>query len=253
MIKKLALVLVAASPALALDIESFDPDANARFSSGFPTAPVANSDSCFLGAPFDLSGVGWVVREPTHAATLISPRHFVFANHNGVGIGDAIRFMNRDGVVREFTVAKAVETKLENGQNSDVGVATLSAEISPSEKIASYPVANLGDDVSDYLQRKLYLYGHGPNTHAFGTNEIVDLVIEKDKNPLITYLSKGRITGMAMGESGDSGSPTFIEHDGKLAVLGTHIKVDQDVLLAPFLDQIAAIVKADGQEITVVK
>ena len=41
------------SVARALDITGYSATVNDRFSSGFPTAPIANTDASFIGLPYD--------------------------------------------------------------------------------------------------------------------------------------------------------------------------------------------------------
>ncbi len=56
---------------------------NDRFSSGFATNPVANTNANFVGAGYDWSGVGWAVTDGTKGFGFISPQHYMVAAHQG--------------------------------------------------------------------------------------------------------------------------------------------------------------------------
>jgi len=81
----LAVVTLAAlaAPAAALDVVGYTAAANDRFASGFPSAPVANSSSSFIGLDYDWSGVGWSAADGTKGFGFLSPRHYLVAAHYG--------------------------------------------------------------------------------------------------------------------------------------------------------------------------
>ena len=85
------------SVARALDITGYSATVNDRFSSGFPTAPIANTDASFIGLPYDWSGVGWSATDGTKGFGFISPQHYLVARHYGGA--STIRFVSPDGTL----------------------------------------------------------------------------------------------------------------------------------------------------------
>ena len=80
-----SVTLLTATMASALTIVGYDSATNDRFSSGYPGNPVVNSSVSFLGAGYDLSGVGWNPANVTQSFAMISDQYFVYSNHYGPG------------------------------------------------------------------------------------------------------------------------------------------------------------------------
>ncbi len=84
---KFALLLLylglCSSAAMAVTIVNYSPAQFDRFSSGYPGAPVPNTDASFIGLNYDWSGVGWSVDDSTKSFAMISDQYFVYANHYG--------------------------------------------------------------------------------------------------------------------------------------------------------------------------
>lgn len=221
----LALAFPPASHALL--VQGYDAEVNERFASGFPSAPVANTDPDFLLAGYDLSGVGWRTNSTQFAVTLISPEHFLTAAHVAPAAGSFVSFLGTDGVVRNYAV-ESVSTLQYNGQNTDL---TLGRLIDPvaTDFITFYGGLFLGNTAAAYRDMPVTLYGAngriGSNTlddvgnfdllPFGGGNDTVDSVVSiTDYDP---------VTGEAQGQGGDSGSPTFVRIVGnQLALFGIH-------------------------------
>ncbi len=227
--------------ACALDIVSMDPAVNARFTTGFPDAPEANASAAFVAHGIDLSGLGWVQREPTHPATLVTPDCAVYADHQPMQVGDTIVFAAADGSVKTGQVASVSRARLADGTDSDLGIARFTA---PVAGVAPLAVGTFAQP-EDLLSYPVFLSGHGPDTLLIGTNEVVDVVVTGKTNPTFKYLSEGRITGMANGQSGDSGGPSFVVKDGQPILLGVHLEVDQDTFISPLVPSLRSIVGSE--------
>jgi hypothetical protein len=243
-----------AVPLRALDVTGYEPAVNDRFAAGYPNAPVPNQGSKFVGGAFDWTCVGWDAEEPTHSVTLISPRHFIYATHQQVGaVGEELAFVGRDGALHRYKIEKLAKVPFPPDQfgktkDSDLSLGTLSREVPASHGVTPVPVAHLGADLTKYLGQRLFVYGH---TAKIGTNEVVDAFVTPGEAAEIKFLTKGLITGMAVTESGDSGSPSFIVVGGKLAAVGIHSEVGQDTFLQPFIDGLNKLMAADGQSVSV--
>ena len=66
------------------------------------------------------------------------------------------------------------------------------------------------------------------------------------------FMTQGLTSGMAKVEAGDSGSPAFLVVGGKLALLGTHWKIDTDCMVSGIIPGMNAIMAADGAKLDVV-
>lgn len=263
--------LLGAGSARALIIYDYSAAVNNRFSSGFPSAPVENSSSSFIGDGYDFSGVGWETGSTDFGVTLISPQNFVTARHVAPANGSTVSFLNADGVLKTYTVAStSTITYNSPGGASDLVVGTLSAPISAADLITSYSILYLGTpftslDLNGYTELSLLSYG---KTGRVGTNTI-DGFANGDLYPLghpdgtvdslYFYTDYDSIAGQSQAENGDSGSPTFASINGQLTLVGVHSSVgtisgnpnqltfDNFLAWPTILQQIAGITGASGQ------
>jgi PEP-CTERM motif len=252
-----------------------------RFVSGYPVAPVPNTSPSFIGAPYDLSGIGWDSANPTFSITMVSPRHFIGAYHvfqNGdFQINTQVRFFDPvAGVVRSYTI-QAVHrptTTFTNamGQQqtlpSDVLLGTLSAPIPPSDHITFFPVASgatsqfIGAPMLNHGQNTNY--GAGNQTHL-GRNNVDDVglasfdgtVPVNEATVVATYDYNAANPGEFYLVGGDSGGPSFTPINGLLALLSEHYGVSNNTLnpqpgdfsadgfLPAYIDQINAFMAQD--------
>jgi hypothetical protein len=67
----------------AMTVNDYSSAANDRFSSGYPSAPVENTDPAFVGLGLDGGGVGWASTAATKSFGFLSPRHYLVARHFG--------------------------------------------------------------------------------------------------------------------------------------------------------------------------
>lgn len=259
-----------------------------RFTSGFPTAPVANTAPAFTGSGLNLSGVGWRAADPRFGVTLITPQHFVTAAHvGGFSAGQQVQFTAGDGTVRTYTLANepgtgAVRqfrptTTFVNTQGqaqtlpSDVLVVKLAAPISAADGITQLAVgsetAPVGTQLLVYGQNPAY--SPGPQ---LGRNTLDSIVLGSFDGPTptteATILASYDYTRDRPGDTaligGDSGSPLLVRQGNTAVDIGTHYGIEGDLsnpnapyisysaYLPAYLDQIQAFVAADGQSLTVV-
>jgi hypothetical protein len=201
-----------------------------------------------------LSGVGWDPAEPTHCVTLISPRHFVFATHQGVGdVGKELHFVSRDGVLRRYVIARMQTVPFPTDatgrtKGSDLSLGTLARDIPGGDGVSFYRVAFLGPDFGAYLRQRIVLYGRSARV---GFNEISDGFIVPGESAQMKFLTRGLARGMCKTESGDSGSPTFIPRGRKLLLVGTHSDLGIDTFVPAFIEPLNRMMAADGMSVQV--
>lgn len=216
--------------------EQGDPASHARydrFAGGFPSAPVANTSPVFIGAGYDLSGVGWIAGSPHLAVTMITPQHFLAAAH--VGTGSSVQFVGAGGVVQTYAVASStrLNTQFAGGTlPSDVLIGTLAAPIPDSHGITSYPIAGLTDSTTPGTP--LLVYGQNPaygTSPHLGTNVADGTALESfdgfatEATRVVFYDFTPGVDGEIYLIGGDSGGPLFTVVNGQLALIGGHYGV----------------------------
>lgn len=247
----LSLTLQVVTAASALTIVGYDPATNDRFSSGYPGSPVANTSASFLGAGYDLSGVGWNPGNNTQSFAMISDQYFVYSNHYAPG--STVDFFSPTlGTVVSYGVSSTYNFTF-NGQTSDFAVGKLSSAVNPAEGIASYPILDLST-IQNYLGLPVLMYGHGGSSPVLGAN-VVDAYGTYNLNGGSTvdnygigYSYNSSQSGSSILQSGDSSSPTFVPWNGSLALLGTHSGIATigstqysiDTFIPVYLDQLNA-------------
>jgi autotransporter-associated beta strand protein len=229
-------ILVLCSLASALTINGYTPAYYDRFSSGYPSAPIANTNSSFIGLGYDWSGVGWSATNDTQSFALLGSQFILCANHYAPAVGNTINFTTGDGIVHGYTVASLANNssgRLISG--SDLDIAVLSSPV--SSNITSYPILFLGYNTSGgspyySAYSNLLLYGW---TARIGTNSIESYnnggirQLPDDSGYYIYYSFGSTTAGRATVVSGDSGSPTFVvASTGQLCLVGDHYAVYND-------------------------
>lgn len=232
--------------ACAVTIVGYDPALHDRFASGYPTTPVVNSSAGFVGAGYDFSGVGWSTTEPQKSITMISDQYFVYSGHNP--IGSEVTFRTAGGSIIPYSVDTSFSfapTGEVSDALGDLRIGRLTTTVSPS--IASYAIFD-SSDYADFEGLSLLVYGHGSGgSPRIGTNiseGVQDVEIDGGLIRKGLVWDQDALTGEALLESGDSGSPTFAIYNGQLVLLGTHYGVggttSVDDLLALYLESLTA-------------
>lgn len=281
-----ALSVALAAPARCGEIVGYTPETYARFTSGFPAAPVQNTSASFVASGLDVTGVGWRAAG-NWGTTLVTPRHVVTTVHVGYfAPGEQVRFVGADGVVRSYPVAvnattgQVVQTRLTTHYTDGTGatvtrpsdflVVTLASPIPAADQITPLGVgagsAPVGTNLLAYGQNSAY----GSGTRHFGTNTLdaLELVSIDGFASEATWTAMYDYTRTRPGDialiGGDSGSPLLTRQGNTPVLLGTHYAVDGNLgdpnspylsysaYLPYYLDELSGIVAADGQSLTVV-
>jgi hypothetical protein len=227
---------------------AFDPRYD-RFVSGYPTAPVPNTSTSFIGLPYDLSGIGWRDSAPIQSISLVSPRHFIGNFHVGYQVGEKLDFYDPvANVVRRYTVQNIRRMSTTIGTQtlpSDVALGTLTADptgvttipIPASDHVNFFAVAAaavVGAPMLNYGQNPAY--GAGNLVHLGRNNittiEPTTLTPNSPPNPPqdLTMAATYDYTPTNPGEfyliGGDSGGPSFIPFNSTMiALVGGHLGV----------------------------
>jgi hypothetical protein len=211
-------------PGHALEIRTYSAATHDRFT-GWPSAPVMNPTFLFDSTKF--AGVGWGVTQPVKQFTLVSPRHFVCANHFKPGVGHLVKFLGTDGVVVQRTITALTTIPTDTTGPSDVMLVTLDAALPATVK--PLPYLNLGSE-SNYEGEDLMVFGF---TVKAGRNVVLDFdeVDFDNSGPngptrvfTFEYLNSGTDPDDCYftPAGGDSGSPSFVSYGNMPALVGIH-------------------------------
>lgn len=223
-------VLLAARAAHGLQTTNYNAAVHDRFVSGFPAAPVANTNEGFVGLEFDWSGVGWLTTDPAKGMALLSPMHALVAEHWTNAPGDILRFFDRDGRLVSAVVSRDARTGygyiLSGNPHGDIAISAFTAPL-PAGGTAYYSIL----DRSDYAGQPLWLYGRGlytPTSPRIGPASVFFVGPTTGSNSY--FVTERHVTQL---EGGDSGSPAFIPWtnaagQAQLTLLGNHAAVSAD-------------------------
>jgi hypothetical protein len=208
----LSLLLVCLGDVRALQVTNYSSTVNDRFSSGFATNPVANTNTSFVGAGYDWSGVGWASTDGTKGFGFISPQHYLVATHYGGAPN--IRVQQTDGTLATGSQRGVTNTGLGAPLESttDLSLGTLNAPIADPSQVARYAVLDLNststaNTTSAYVNQTVYLYGRGPNGSSsprIGQTTISSVTSSGTNQYFATPRTEVQL------EVGDSGSPAFM-------------------------------------------
>jgi len=231
-----SMVLIACfggEPACAIQITSYTSEANDRFTSGFPTAPVANTNPAFVGAGLDWAGVGWASNDATKGFAFVSPSHYLVAKHyNGA---PNIRIF-ADGSVRTFAQASVEDTGYgyvpPEQTVGDLSLGTLALPVPAGIGLPRYAVLDLNNSStsntpSAYNGLNLLIYGRGPNSSSsprVGTASINSVTASGVNHHFTTNRNDVQLEG------GDSGSPAVHRWTNpagvqEITLLGNHAAI----------------------------
>ncbi len=248
-------------PAAALEIRAYNPAVHDRFT-GYSGAPVMNPG--FLYDPLKFTGVGWNATQAHKQFALVSPRHFVAAQHNLPAIGHELRFVAADGSVIGRTITAFNNITPDTGGITDLTLGTLSAPLPANVK--PLPYLNL-PDTADYIGRDLMVFGFGVTTGVTvraGHSEAVDVAEfdpDEEEEPYganwlieFDYLASGTDPNDAYLTVGDSGSPSFSMEGGQPALVGIHFYANVvgddianvDTLIPPYVPKLDPLMASAG-------
>lgn len=218
---------------VALDVVGYSAAANDRFSTGYPSAPVTNTGTAFIGDPYSWLGVGWANGAPTKSFGFITPKHYLVARHYGGW--PTIRVLAADGSLVTGTQASVTDTGygyVASGQTvGDLSIGELTASLPAAVGLPRYGVLDANPSStsnSSYNGQPLLVYGRGPDgtqSPRIGAASVNGTTISGTN----IYISS--TTSGVLLQSGDSGSPDFIpwtNPDGQpeLTIIGNNAASD---------------------------
>ncbi len=269
---------------IALEIRSYSATRHDRFLN-FPTAPTPNPGFFHVGT--DLTGVGWYVAVANTAVefrrqfTMVSPKHFVGAFHFRPATNGSIQFVTADGVVRTYAIGSILTIPNEEGDPSDLFIGTLESEIPTSDGIRFQPYLAVAE--AEYLGQELIFLGHrnmsGIVTHRagravlqarsqFGQGTAIGADTSIKKTEVFTWVYQDHSL-ILVGhpddshvQSGDSGSPSLVDVDGRGALVGIHTAIgtatmgfrtevtSYDTFVPFYVDELNAKMAVEGYHMT---
>ena len=209
------LLLAAASQGRSLEVNGYTLTHNSRWLSGFPSNPIENTSSDFLGAAYDWSGVGWVTNNTSQNVTMLNSKFFLYAKHYTPS--GSIAFLTSNDELESYAIG-AVSGSL----NGDLAVGVLDTAV--SDDIASYSILFKGYSANSYVGTDLLVYGKNGTIGiqlVTGTSAFSDI-----GGRYLAYKYNSTTADYATLQSGDSGSPSFAVYDGALCVTGAHFASD---------------------------
>lgn len=241
------LIALAESTALALDITGYSATVNDRFASGFPTAPVNNTDPSFIGIDYDWSGVGWSTT--TAAASsykgfgFLSPQHYLVASHYGGST--TVRLALPDGTVIEGSQQSVTNLgygpQLDSGP-PDLSLGTLTEPLAGINSLARYGVLDLyatsvSTTYSVYNGQSLLAYGRSSTTNGsprIGAATVLSAQLLDGADPnsavILTAASGSPSVQLVVGDSGSPLLQGWTNPNGspELTILGLNSAIVSD-------------------------
>lgn len=233
----------------------------------FPSNLTANS-TFYLGGE-DWSGFGWSVQDTRKHFTLISPKHFVGARHFRPAVGSSVRFVNREGVVKDYTVAARHD--IANDETpagvSDLFVGELSEVIAEEELVSAVPFYNL-DTEAEYVNEEIVMSGRNSRAAINTIAGFVDFEggpgsgVSLNRGFSSTYTDPGFGGDRCYLVNGDSGGPSAVQTTEGFALVGTHSTVgaatvlftttytNNDVFVPHYMERVDAVLEDDGYHVT---
>ncbi|MGJ8641293.1 MAG: hypothetical protein ACSHYA_18025 [Opitutaceae bacterium] len=244
--------------------DTIAPDRNDRFLN-FETASIEKNDE-FIHDDVDLTGVGWYTADTRRQFTMVSPKHFVGANHFKPSVNSSIRFLSSDGSVKIYAIGTVQSILNDSGEATDLFIGTLEEEISPDAGIQLVPYLNLASEGA-YVGRNLAFLGKvargGQGTinafSDFGGDPITGgSGINQTRTFQMVYNSLGGFVDDAYVEIGDSGSPSLAKEGDRAAIVGTHTAVLNagglittiDTFVPHYIEELNEVMAVDGFHMT---
>ncbi len=209
----LALLPLLATEARALFIADYAPETNDRFASGFLTQPVANTSASFVGAGYDLSGVGWYAGTGIAGAgrirsvTLLTPLHIIQARHYPADAGTTFQFLGSDGQLRTNTITG------HSAPIADISLGTFSDTFAKADNVAVYRVLDVRAGPLSRDLGGLPLLVYGSQANGIGPRVALATGIPPQYISLASIQNWSGANGVSTyWEAGDSGGPAFVRY-----------------------------------------
>lgn len=258
------MLLLATNGAEALIIRGYDPNEQTPFarSWGVPFQAVENGSF-----PHDASkfrDIMWPAHDPSVAVgdqqwhrqlALVSPLHFVTANHYPIPLGWKMEYFDGAGKVQQRTMVALQPILNAAGKSTDLSIGTLSAPVESQ----GFPILNLPNP-SDYVGKPLLVFG---TVSLAGTGKLHGFGVPSEPKfshtvcAYFEYLENGSGASDCKFNSGDSGSPSFVMVAGRPALVGVHTDANTagnkttnyDTFVPAYLEQLDAVMAASGYNI----
>lgn len=221
-------------PVHALDIRVYNAAVHDRFT-GYPSFPVMNPGFLYDASKF--TGVGFHTTQGHLQFALVSPRHFLCADHVKPSPGHIVRFVAADGSVVQRTVTGTTTLNADNPGITDLSLGTLDSPLPASVK--PLPYLNLANE-EDYEGKEIVVFGYGVISGTIlraGKGEISGIGNLDGDGPGGSY-GNTRVAEFVYSGAGtdpddahftltggDSGSPSFVMEGGQPALTGIHFTV----------------------------
>lgn len=236
----LLLFLILSTPGWGITISSYSAAVNNRFASGFNTeSPVMNTDSSFVGAGYDWSGVGWNASPGAGSNVpewsrvqnfvMLSPIAAYSASHYSLTEAKdwnsdrtQVRLVNNAGQVIHATLSGATIAPV--SPNTDHRITKLTQPLAASAGISTLRVLDIAS--GNYVGQPLLMVGSViPSTVSFSAGQLVATSqVSFFANGGTIFLPKTNFADSQFSftqfQSGDSGSPVLITYKGQLTILG---------------------------------
>ena len=148
-----------------------------------------------------------------------------------------------------------------NGTPSDLFIGTLNTEITKEDGISFHPYLNL-DSESEYIDQEITVFGRlarGGRSSISRINNAPNSSINRSRALSFQYLVSGDNEDDCFFESGDSGSPNFIKHNGIATIVGTNSLISRSLsgsslnfvnFIPSYIKEMNAIMENEGYRMT---
>lgn len=234
---------------------------NNRFVGSLGSPATLSANAAFLLNGFDTTGVGWFVQDTRRQFAMVSPQHFVCATHFRPAASGQVRFLGSDGVVYTHEILRT-EIVRDSGGNTDLSLGTLETPVDTSV-IKPFRYADLPSENS--YAGTGFVFGRtaqaGLTTFQNVTNFTNPSLSASFNNTRYIVLAYNRTSGNsndAFLEEGDSGSPSFLEINGELALVATNSLVAEtssvlfgfSSFLPFYVDEVNALMADEGFQLS---
>lgn len=242
----------------ALEIRDYIPTRHDRFIAGSGGLEI-NPNAYYAAADYTALGFGTNPNDHRQFA-LVTPEHVLIAKH--FSFGGNVRFINHDGIELNRSIAAKTDIPNGFGGSSDLLLVKLSAPLSPADGIVPFPYLNLAENAC--IGKILTVFGQelragrgvvrefsdfSQNTPLIGNTRTFKFQYNKILNP--------KSDDDAYAVTGDSGSPSFVQANGKPALIGVHLAVSEgpfsntttDTFVPHYAETVNDLLAAEGYQL----
>lgn len=236
----------------ALQLTGYTSTANDRFSSGFPAAPIQNTNASFVGTGLDWSGIGWSTTTYESGSykgfAMLSPVHFLTAQHyeypsnaNQNTIGVRVRGIDgttstSNGVTSLDNLGYGIRLAPSNNiTDYDLAIGTLQSEATTPSNMSRIAVLDLNPSSSSnslnaYNGLQILLCGRGSSTTGsprIASAPITGLAINGGDSLQPYLITSQSDVQLQLGDSGHPDLHAWVNPnaDSELTVLGINSAV----------------------------